>query len=399
MRYLSAGESHGPCLTAIIEGLPSGLKVNKVAIDQQLERRQGGYGRGGRMAIEKDRVEILSGLRFSQTIGSPLTLQIKNRDWENWQELMAAEGDTPSGAEMLTLPRPGHADLAGGLKYGHHDLRLVLERSSARETAIRVAVGSVGRILLEHFGLSIYSHVVSIGAASSSVGSSELPGLAEQVEKSPVRCADLAAEVKMLQEIDQARQDGDTVGGVIELMVTGVPPGLGSHVQWDRRLDGRLAGALMSIQAIKGVAVGAGFEAASMRGSALHDPIVFEKGKGITRPSNRAGGLEGGITNGQPLVLRLAMKPIPTLLKPLPSVDWETGAKASGAVERSDVCAVPAAAVVAEAVAAWELAVAFREKFAGDSLAEVKAAFDHYLKSVSKRLRQPGIVADQGECQ
>jgi chorismate synthase len=211
-----------------------------------------------------------------------------------------------------------------------------------------------------------------------------LPGLAEQVEKSPVRCADLAAEVKMLQEIDQARQDGDTVGGVIELIVTGVPPGLGSHVQWDRRLDGRLAGALMSIQAIKGVAVGAGFEGASMRGSALHDPIVFEKGKGITRSSNRAGGLEGGITNGQPLVLRLAMKPIPTLLKPLPSVDWETGERATGAVERSDVCAVPAAAVVAEAVTAWELAVAFREKFAGDSIVEAEAAFEYYMKSVKQ---------------
>lgn len=398
MRYLSAGESHGPCLTAIIEGLPSGLKVSKDAINQQLERRQGGYGRGGRMAIEKDCVEILSGLRFSQTIGSPLTLQIKNRDWENWQELMAAEGEPPAGLVMLTRPRPGHADLAGGLKYGHADLRLVLERSSARETAIRVAVGSVGRILLEHFGLSIYSHVVSIGSVLSGTDSTELPEMAEQVEKSPVRCADAAAAAKMLQEIDQARQDGDTVGGVIELVVTGVPPGLGSHVQWDLRLDGRLAGALMSIQAIKGVAVGAGFEGSSMRGSDLHDPIVFDKLKGITRPSNRAGGLEGGITNGQPLVLRLAMKPIPTLLKPLPSVDWETGEKAPGAVERSDICAVPAAAVVAEAAVAWELAVAFREKFAGDSLAESEAAYNNFMKCVNKRLKQPDIAMDNFEC-
>lgn len=388
MRYLSGGESHGPCLTGIIEGLPAGLNLNKEEIDRQLARRQHGYGRGGRMSIERDRVEILSGLRFNQTIGSPLTLQIKNRDWENWQKLMAPYGDPPHDAEPLTRPRPGHADLAGGLKYNHDDLRLVLERSSARETAMRVAVGSVGRLLLEKFGFTFYSHVVRIGSISSKTAVDELPALAEQIEESPLRCADREAEALMIKEIDRAGQDGDTLGGIIELVVTGVPPGLGSHVHWDRRLDGRLSGALSSIQGIKGVEVGAGFSAASQPGSAVHDPITFKSGPGISRPSNMAGGLEGGITNGQPLIIRIAMKPIPTLAKPLPSVDWQTGRDAPGAVERSDVCAVPSVAVVAEAVAAWELGVAFRNKFAGDYMGEVEAAYHYYIKKVSDRLRK-----------
>lgn len=389
MRYLSGGESHGPCLTGIIEGMPSGLELKKGDIDRQLERRQRGYGRGARMSIEKDRVEISSGLRFNYTTGSPLTLQIKNRDWENWQKLMAPEGEKPSDLVALTRPRPGHADLAGALKYNHDDLRLVLERSSARETAMRVAVGSVARVLLQKFKLCFFSHVVSIGSVTVDLKSAEIEGLTKEIENSPVRCADPSAGQAMIREIEQALQKGDTLGGIVELVITGVPPGLGSHVHWDRRLDGRLAGALMSIQGIKGVEIGFGFAAASLPGSKAHDPIILENGEGIGRSSNRAGGLEGGVTNGQPLILRAAMKPIPTLANPLPSVDWHTGKEVTGAVERSDVCAVPSVAVVAEAVAAWELAVAFREKFAGDFIEEVEAAYEFYMKTVNTRLRRP----------
>ncbi len=388
MRYLTGGESHGPCLTAIIEGLPAGFELKSADINKHLERRQHGYGRGARMAIEKDRIEILSGLRFNRTIGSPLTLQIKNRDWENWQNLMVPEGREPDETVRLSRPRPGHADLAGGLKYNHEDLRLVLERSSARETAIRVAVGSVGRLLLEIFGVSIYSHVVSIGPVQAAVESAEIPGLTDCIKNSSLYCADQQAEEKMIGEIEKARAEGDTLGGIFELIITGLPPGLGSHVHWDRRLDGSLAGAIMSIQGIKGVEIGSGFQAAAMRGSKVHDPIETREESGISRPSNRAGGLEGGITTGQPLIIRAAMKPIPTLASPLPSVDWKTGEKVLGATERSDVCAVSSAAVVAEAAAAWQLAVAFREKFAGDFIEEVEAAYKYYMKQVNKRLRR-----------
>ena len=386
MRYLSAGESHGPCLTAIVEGLPAGLKLFTEDINRQLERRQGGYGRGARMSIEKDRVEILSGLRFNETIGSPLTLQIKNRDWENWQEMMAPEGEPPAGLEKLTLPRPGHADLAAGLKYNYDDLRLALERSSARETAIKVAVGTVGRILLEHFDIKFYSHVIRIGQVATAVENLDLPRIYQKVEESPVHCADEAATEKMVAAIKQAGVEGDTLGGVIELLITDVPPGLGSHVHWDRRLDGRLAGAIMAVPAIKGVEIGLGFSAAAMPGSAVHDPII-RSARGLDRPSNKSGGLEGGITNGQPLVIRAAMKPIPTLVSALPSVDWETGAVSTAAVERSDVCAVPAAAVVLEAVAAWTLAVAFLEKFADDSMEELDAAYHYYMDQSARHLK------------
>lgn len=388
MRYLSAGESHGPCLTAIIEGLPAGLVIKKEKIDKHLQRRQGGYGRGGRMKIEKDSVEFLSGLRFNKTIGSPLTLQIKNRDFKNWQKVMSPEGDPLPEAVALVRPRPGHADLAGGLKYGHDDLRMILERSSARETAIRVAVGSVGRILLEKYGVNIFSHVKSIGTVKADTGISDLPGLIEQVEQSSLNCVDPAAEKEMIREIDEARKNGDTLGGVIEIVVTGLLPGLGSHVHFDRKLDGRLCGALASIQGIKAVEVGAGFLAAAMPGSLFHDPIMVNEEQGVFRSTNRAGGLEGGITNGQPLILRAAMKPIPTLANPLPSIDWLTGDESRGAAERSDICAVPAAAVVAEAAIAWELAVAFREKFAGDFIEEIDAAFEYYISSVNRRLRK-----------
>ncbi len=385
MRYLTGGESHGPCLTAIIDGLPAGLMLFSEAINRQLERRQGGYGRGARMKIEKDRVEILSGLRFNKTIGSPLTLQIKNQDWENWQDSMAPEGSEPSTLKKLTRPRPGHADLAAGLKYNYADLRLALERSSARETAARVAVGTVGRILLEHFGVSFYSHVIRIGDQTAEIDPLSVPERYDKVESSPVRCADEAAADKMVAAINQAGAKGDTLGGVIELLVNAAPPGLGSHVHWDRRLDGRLAGAIMAVPAIKGVEVGLGFSAAAMPGSAVHDPII-RSARGIDRLSNMAGGLEGGITNGQPLVIRAAMKPIPTLVSSLPSVDLETGAVSTAAVERSDVCAVPAAAVVLEAVAAWTLAVAFLEKFSGDSLEEIENAYHYYQERVKRRL-------------
>lgn len=385
MRYLSAGESHGPCLTAVIEGLPAGLKLYTHDINRQLERRQGGYGRGARMAIEKDRVEILSGLRFNETIGSPLTLQIKNRDWQNWQDVMTTEGDAPAGLKKLTLPRPGHADLAAGLKYNYDDLRPALERSSARETAARVAVGTVGRILLEQFGVRFFSHVVRIGDVEASLDPLALPELYDQIESSPVRCGDETCSEKMITAIRDAGEAGDTLGGVIELLITDLPPGLGSHVHWDRRLDGLLAGAIMAVPAIKGVEFGLGFAAAALPGSAVHDPII-RSARGIDRSSNRAGGLEGGITNGQPVVIRAAMKPIPTLINALPSVDWETGALSEAAVERSDICAVPAAAVVLEAVAAWTLAVAFREKFAGDSMDEVRNAYQFYTELVRGHL-------------
>jgi len=388
MRVLTGGESHGPCLTGIIEGLPAGLELDSTAINKQLERRQKGYGRGGRMAIEKDRVEFLSGLRFNRTLGSPLTLQIKNRDWDNWREAMALEGAPPPDLEAVTRPRPGHADLAGGLKYNHRDLRQVLERSSARETAMRVAVGTVGKILIGRFGFKFYSHVAGIGTITAPVSPADLPALAEQVEQSPLRCADSRAEKAMLDEIDRAGKDGDTLGGIIELVITGVPAGLGSHVHWDRRLDGRLAGALMSVQGIKGVEIGAGFKAACQRGTQVHDPIMGHREKGIVRSANRAGGIEGGVTNGEALLLRLAMKPIPTLARPLSSVDLETGQEAPGAFERSDVCAVPSAAVVAEAVAAWELAVVFLEKFGGDWIEEIEASFQYYMETITRRLNK-----------
>ncbi len=390
MRYLSSGESHGPCLTAIIEGLPAGLSLTAAEINSDLTRRQQGYGRGDRMNIERDRVEILSGLRFHRTLGSPLTLKIANRDWENWRREMAAEGEPPPGAAILTRPRPGHADLAGGTKYNQRDLRNILERSSARETAIRVAVGSVARKLLQHFGMKVYSRVLSIGPVKAAEQVAGKPWPVLQIERSPVRCADLQAEKAMMEAIDRARREGDTLGGTFEITVTGVPAGLGSHVHWDRRLDGRLARAVISIQGIKGVELGEGFAAAFSPGSRVHDPIIYDPAIGVTRPSNRAGGLEGGITNGRPLVLRAAMKPIPTLVSPLPSIDLDTGETVPAAAERSDVCAVHSASIVAEAAVAWELAVAFREKFSGDFLEELETGFKFYLEHLRRYLRGSG---------
>ena len=383
-RFLTAGESHGEALVAVVDGVPAGVPLAEADIDEDLARRQRGYGRGGRMKIERDRVRILSGVRSGATLGSPITLQIANRDWENWKTTMAVAPLPPGAApKQVTRPRPGHADLAGAMKYGHHDIRNVLERSSARETTARVAVAGVARRLLAEFGISILSHVTEIGPARIAPDL-ELPWeeIRRRAEASEVRCADPVAEAAMIAAIDGARAQGDTLGGVFEVVALGCPVGLGSYVQWDRRLDGRLAQALCSIQAIKGCEFGLGFETARRPGSAVHDEILFDAESGFKRASNRAGGLEGGVTNGQPLIVRAAMKPISTLRKPLRSVDVATKEPVEAVVERSDVCAVPAAGIVGEAMVAIVLADAFLEKFGGDSLAEIRRNHDAYLDSL-----------------
>ena len=374
LRYLTAGESHGRALVGILEGMPAGLEIGEEEIAHQLRRRQRGYGRGGRMKIETDRATILSGVRGGRTLGTPIALRIENRDWANWKERMAVEP-----GEMgppVTVPRPGHADLAGALKYDHEDLRNVLERASARETAMRVGLGAVVRKLLSAFGTEIVSCVIAIGGAG--VGGRELRVETlsnEQVDRSPVRCPDPDAEREMIAEIDRAKDSGDSVGGVFEVVATGVPSGLGSYAHWDRRLDGRLAQAIMSIPAIKGVEVGLGVEAGRRPGSEVHDEIFWE-GESYRRRTNNAGGVEGGVTNGEPVVIRATMKPIPTLRKPLRSVDMQTKAPVDAHKERSDVCAVPAASVVGEAMLAFVLADAFAEKFGGDSLEEMRRRFE-----------------------
>ena len=395
MRYLSAGESHGLSLTAIIEGLPAGLRVSSDCINKHLKRRQQGYGRGGRMKLESDEVEFLSGLRFNETLGSPLTLVIKNRDSVNWKGNMDVEGETPAGLKRVTAPRPGHADYAGAVKYLRRDFRDILERSSARETAIRVAVGSVARSLLDELGVSVYSHVVSVGKVTSEMPCSideSHPGITEPetyelIEKSPLRCASSGAESDMIEAIEEAREQGDTLGGIFEVIVTGLPPGLGSYVHWDRKLDGKLCGALMSLQGIKGVEVGLGFLSGVKAGSEVHDPFSLSAEGRIIRSSNKAGGIEGGVTNGEPLIIRAAMKPIPTLMNPLQSIDFATGKAARAAVERSDICAVPAASVVSEAIVAWELAVAVLDKFSKDSMIELKEAYSVYLEMINSYRR------------
>ncbi len=384
LRYLSAGESHGPELTIIVEGMPSRLSVSKEAIDEQLRRRQQGYGRGRRMQIETDQAEITSGIRFGQTLGTPITMHVVNRDFKNWQERMSVWDAPPENLKEVTRPRPGHADLAGAVKYDHEDIRNVLERASARNTATIVAAGALARQLLAQFGIHVASHVVSLGGEWVESVPKDLDELAKAAEQSPVRVADAAAEPRMIAKIDEAKANGDTVGGVFEVIVEGCPIGLGSYVHPDRKLDGRLAGAIMSIQAIKGVEIGLGFEAAERFGSRVHDPIAHN-GKRYIRPSNGAGGLEGGVTNGMPVVVRGAMKPISTLYKPLNSVDMRTKAVEPAAVERSDYCAVPAAAVVAENVVAWVIADAFVEKFGNDSLDQMQTNYQAYLERMSKR--------------
>lgn len=381
LRYLSAGESHGQALTAIIEGLPAGLKIHKENIDELLKRRQGGYGRGGRMAIEQDRVEFLSGLRGSLTLGSPLTLLIRNKDWENWQEIMAPGDGALLTERVVTKPRPGHADLPGALKYRQRDIRNILERASARETAVRVAVGAVAQELLAAFGIRVQGQVVAIGPVR---GEASGKILGRELYDNPFYCPDNNAAEAMREAVDQARKEGDSLGGVFQVIVEGVPPGLGSHVQWDRRLDGRLAQSLMSIPAIKGVEIGLGLEGAVLPGSQVHDEIHYSPERGFYHRTNHAGGLEGGITNGENIVIRAAMKPIPTLLSPLNSVDILSKEPFQAAVERSDVCAVPAAAIVGEAAVAWEIAVALLEKFGGDHLEEMLVNYNHYLEYLKK---------------
>jgi chorismate synthase len=370
LRFLTAGESHGPALTIIVEGLPAGLTIDRAAIDADLKRRQGGYGRGGRMKIESDSVEVLSGIRHGKTLGSPVSLLIRNRDHENWRDVMSPDPQPPEAKKRRALkhPRPGHADLSGALKYLTDDLRDVLERASARETTARVAAGGLAKALLAAAGIEVRSHVVRIGRAVAE-GEASWDALAG-VEESPVRCVDASAATAMIAEIDAAKKAGDTVGGVFEVVARGVPAGLGTFAHWDRRLDGRLAQALMSIHAVKAVSLGAGFRGGDTPGSAFHDEILFEDARGLVRPTNRAGGLEGGITNGEELRAQAVVKPIPTLLLPLRSIDLRTKEPQTASVERSDTCVVPAAGVVGEAMVAFVLADALVEKFGGDSLTE-----------------------------
>lgn len=386
LRYLTAGESHGELLMGIIEGIPSGLLIRVTDIDRDLARRQTGYGRGGRMKIEKDAVKIYTGVRWGRTLGGPVGLMIRNKDWENWRDRMSPDPVFLNSAEPVTRPRPGHADLPGVLKYGMSDIRNILERSSARETAMRVAIGAVAKRLLEEFGVEIVSHVLSIGGVFAKVPGVPPEEIKKRAEASELHCADHEAEKRMKKKIDEARAAGDSLGGVFELMITGVPIGLGSHVHSDRKLDGRLAAAIMSIQAIKGVEIGSGFGAAHKPGSEVHDEIFWNKKKGFYRKTNMAGGIEGGMSNGEQIMIRAAMKPIPTLYKPLRSADLSTKKPFNASVERSDACAVPAAGVVAEAAAAFEIASAMIEKFGGDSLEEMKRNYHSYGRHLKTRM-------------
>lgn len=375
LRFLTSGESHGPALVAILEGMPAGLPLSAEDINIELGRRQVGYGRGGRMLIEKDRVEILAGVRNGKTMASPITLLIRNTDWENWKDKV-----TPA----LTVPRPGHADLAGVLKYRFHDVRDVLERASARETAARVAVGAVCKKFLACFKVGIYSRTMQIGTIKDTA-SWHLTGKEwAAIESSPVRCLNEKTARDMIKTIDRACNQGDTLGGTLEIMAACVPAGLGSYVQCDRRLDGRLAGALMSIPAIKSVEIGLGREVAEFPGSKVHDEIHYQKNKGFYRASNNAGGIEGGISNGEPIAIRIGMKPIATLMKPLLSVDFKTKKKTKAIVERSDVCAVPAAGVIAENVVSFVLADAFCEKFGADTMDEITRSYYDYQRELQE---------------
>ncbi len=394
-RFTTAGESHGRGLVGILEGIPAGLPVSAADVDVELKRRMGGYGRGARMKIESDHIEWLSGVRAGETLGSPIAMLIWNRDWEHWQDVMAPEADDPKGGRrrQVTRPRPGHADLAGALKYDRGDARDILERASARETVARVACGAVCKILLRQFDIEIGSHVVELGGVVANVGAqagvnvgaqhaAPLPNRINDIaDRSPVRCLDPEAEREMVARIDAAKAAGDTLGGIVEVIALGVPVGLGSHVSWDTKLDGRLAQALMSIPAVKGVELGLGFEAARRKGSEVHDEIL----PGLARATNRAGGTEGGMTTGEPLVVRVAMKPIATLMSPLKTVDLKTGGPAQAQSERSDVTAVPAMGVIAEAMMAIVLVEALLEKFGGDALSELKRNVSGYLAQVRSR--------------
>lgn len=385
-RFLTAGESHGPCLTIIVEGLPANLTIEKAAIDADLRRRQGGYGRGGRMKIEKDAITFLSGVRHGKTLGSPITMQIENRDWVNWQERMSAE-PVPSdntNIESVTRVRPGHADFTGAMKYGQSDVRNVIERSSSRETASRVAVGGLCRQFLANFGIEIHSHVLSVvdvgyETPRAMTRDAYPMDMWERVEESPMRCADAALTERMIARILDAKRDGDTCGGVFEVVALGVPLGLGSFSQWDRRLSARLGMAMMSIPSVKAMEIGTGFDATHTTGSHVHDVLRHADDGSWFHLTNNAGGIEGGITNGEPIVVRVGVKPIPTLAHPLPSVDLATGENIDQSrYERSDVCVVPAAGVVGEAMMAMVLSEAMLEKFGGDSIEEMMRHFTNF---------------------
>ena len=388
VRFFTAGESHGQGLVIIVEGVPAGLPISEDYIATQLARRQRGYGRGGRMLIEQDRAHIMSGVRHGHTLGSPIGMTLENKDWTNWQDTMSVEPVVEPAAdgcgERITRLRPGHADLPGTMKYGFDDVRNVLERASARETAARVAAGAVAMRFLEEFDIRLHSHVISIGGVQASV-----PDTVDwsAVEQSPVRCADPQASNRMIAEIDAAKEAGDTVGGTVEVIAENLPIGLGSHVHWDRKIDGRIAQALMSINAVKAVSIGPGWENADLRGSQVHDIIepVTDPEKPWQRQTNRLGGTEGGMTNGMPLVARFAIKPIATMVNPLPSVDLDTGEPVQAHYERSDVCQVPPAGVIGEAMVALVLIDAFIEKFGGDSIKETRHNLEGYLKTVGPR--------------
>lgn len=379
MRFLTAGESHGPKLVGIIEGLPSGVTIEKEKIDESLRRRQKGPGRGGRMSIEQDEIHLLSGVRGGMTTGAPLALEILNRDWANWEKIMAFGAEADLESRKVMTPRPGHADLTGALKY-RTEVRNILERASARETAMRVAIGSVAKQVLNSLKVEIRGRVLSVGGIWAQA--SNEPEYWERVRDSEWSVGDPAAEAKMWELLEEARKKGESLGGILEIQVLNVPAGLGSHVQWDRKLDGRIAQAVLSVQAIKGIEFGLGFSTGLRPGSQVHDPILYTPGVGYTRASNNAGGIEGGMTNGEPIVVKAVMKPIPTLYRPLQTVHMETKEKVEASVERSDICAVPAALVVLEHVIAWTIAEAVLEKFPSDSFFELKTQWDNYINDL-----------------
>jgi chorismate synthase len=383
-RFTTAGESHGPGLVAIVEGIPAGLVLERETLDRDMARRQLGHGRGGRMKIESDAVEVRSGVRHGRTLGSPIALLVANRDYANWEERMSP---WPTGAsvEEVHLPRPGHADLVGVQKYGHSDVRDVLERASARETAARVAAGAVARAFLDKLGVSVHSHVVQVGSVQAPDRDGLAPDDFAAVDEDPVRCLDPAAGAAMVEEIDRLRKANESLGGSFEVLAFGLVPGLGSHVSWESRLDGRLAQAIASIQSVKGVAIGEAWEVAGRPGSEAHDEIFWSAERGYFRETNRAGGLEGGMSNGQPLLVRAAIKPISTLTKPLRSVDTETKQPAEALRERTDSTVVPAAAVVGEAMVCLTLARCYREKFGGDHIDDVLAAVEAYKSRIDLR--------------
>lgn len=396
LRYLTAGESHGKGLTAVLEGMPAGLRITEEAVNYDLLRRQGGYGRGGRMKIEKDTVDFRSGIRWGETLGSPITLWVSNDDYPNWGDKMSTRAEDRDPAIVISRPRPGHADLVGVLKYDREDIRDILERSSARETTVRVAVGALCRAFLAEFGVDVLSHVVRLGDINAPTApiDVDLSAWRPIVEDSPVRCADGEASAAMVKLIDKVVREKDTLGGVLEIVATGLPMGLGSHVQWDRKLDARIAAAVLSVQAMKGVEFGIGFEATARRGSAVHDEIHYE-GERFHRLTNNAGGLEGGMTDGMPLVVRVAKKPISTVRKGLQSVDLKTLQPEKSTYQRSDVTAVPAAGVILEAVIAYVLAEAMLEKFGGDSMRETRRNYETYLEQIKQARVFEGSTAGE----